>query len=79
MSVICLGAVFDPSSDSIEISIVRPPFASGSIEISIVRPPFAVVMSFSTHALSLFLRRLNISPLIQTLTLLFVTGAAVNQ
>ena len=65
MSVICLGAVFNPSIDSIEIFIVRP--------------PFAVVMSFLTHALSLFLLHLNISSLIQTLTLLFVTGVAINQ
>ena len=61
----CLGAVFEPSDDSIEISIVRP--------------PFVVDMSFSTHVYSIVLQCFKISSLIQTLTLLFITALAIYQ
>ena len=53
-----LGAVFDPSNDSIEISIVRP--------------PFDLAMGLSTHVLRIFRQGGTISFLIQTLMLLFV-------
>ena len=54
-----LGAVFDPSDDSIEISIVRPPFVAA--------------MGLSTHVLRIFRQRGTISFLIQTLMLFFLT------
>ena len=55
----CLGVVLEPSDDSIEISIVRPPFVTA--------------MSFLTHVYSIVLLSGKISSLIQTLTLLFLT------
>ena len=63
--MICLGAVFDPSSDSIEISIVRPPFVTA--------------MGSSAHVLIVFLRRPHIPSPIQTLMLLFVTIVSAEQ
>ena len=55
----CLGVVFEPSDDSIELLIVRP--------------PYVVAMSFSTHVYSIVLWCFKISSLIQTVTLLFVS------